>query len=83
MTLRKTYYPQGYPIVNGQITDPALAYVKILEVDRSGVVYAVRDLNNVPTDTGLFCGYTPSTGTIEFLIPFQQDESINIIYAIP
>lgn len=77
MTTHKTYYPT---LGQSTITDAALAYVKVLEVDRSGVVYNLTDLSVLPTDTGLFCGYNQSTGTIEFLIPFNTGESINVIY---
>lgn len=81
MTTRKTYYPIGLPSTETtSITDSALAYVKILEVDREGVVYSLTDLGSLPTDTGLFFGYNASLGRIQFLIPFQTGESINVIY---
>lgn len=77
MTTRKTYYPR--PLASS-ITDPSLAYVKMLELDRSGRVYSKTNLASLPDDTGLFYGHNVSTGTIEFLIPFQPGESINVIY---
>lgn len=78
MTLTKTYYPLAGLY---QITDAALAYCKILMVARSGVEFNV-DINYLNEGGGNFCMYQPSTGTILFNDnqPFNQDESINIVY---
>lgn len=80
MVKEKTYYPlSGFY----EITDAALAYVDVLMVARSGVVYNETDISTLPTDVGLFYGHNSATGSIQFLIPFESNESINVIYEIP
>lgn len=85
MTVEKTYYPQGYPVVNNEVTDAALAYVKPLMVARSGVEHSLTDIDALLLSGQPFYQYIPGSGTLVFnpFNPFQQDESINIIYAIP
>lgn len=79
MTLRQTYYP-----VPGEsnIFDNAIAYVKMLFVARNGVEYDVlTSVNDIMINTRQ-AHYNPSTGVIQFdpNIPFEEQESINIVY---
>lgn len=83
MTVKKTYYPLGLPAVeNSGITDAALAYVQPLMVSRSGVVFSLTENDALLISGSPFYQYTPSTGTITFNpnIPFESNESINVIY---
>lgn len=83
MVVKKTYYPIGLPAAeNIGISDAALAYVQPLMVARSGVVFNLTDNDGVLISGSPFYQYTPSTGTITFNpnIPFESNESINVIY---
>ena len=79
MTLRETYYP-----IPGEsnIFDAAIAYVKMLFVARNGVEYDVlTSINDIIINTRQV-HYNPSTGVLQFdaNIPFNEQESINVIY---
>ena len=79
MTTRKTYYPLPGGI---DILDAALAYVKVLEVDRSGVVYDIINSNNDVFLNSRQVRYASAFGALVFndQIPFNENESINVIY---
>jgi hypothetical protein len=79
MTLRQTYYPIP---TQSSVFDSAIAYVKMLFVARSGVVYDVITNVNDIMITSRQVHYNPSTGIIQFdaNIPFNEQESINVIY---
>ena len=67
MTVQKTYYP----LANlSQVIDADLAYVQILMVSRSGVLYFSDDDVTWLSDTGLFCQHLVSLGIIDFGVPF-------------
>jgi prophage tail gpP-like protein len=79
MTLSKTYNPfQGL----SEITDATLAYSHILMVARSGVVFNYTDVDGTLVSGSPFYQYTPSAGTITFNpnIPFNENETINVVY---
>ena len=79
MTLKKTYYPLAGLL---DITDSAIAYVQVLMVARSGVIYDIIENNNDVFINTRQIRYAPSYGTIFFneYIPFNTDEDIEIIY---
>ncbi len=81
MTVEKTYYP--LPTLN-TITDSGFAYTQIYMVARSGVVHSQSDVDADLVSGSPFYAYDQSTGTITFNpnIPFNENESINVVYEI-
>jgi len=81
MTVEKTFYPS--PTLN-EITDAAFAYTQIFMVARSGVVHSQSNLDADLISGNPFYAYDQSTGTITFNpnIPFNENESINVVYEI-
>ena len=79
MTLRQTYYPVPG---DSNVFDAAIAYVKMIFVARNGVAYDVITNVNDILITNRQVHYNPSTGVIQFdaNIPFEEQESINVIY---
>lgn len=79
MTTKKTYYPL-FGLID--ITDANIAYVTMLMVSRSGVVYdVVIDNDDVFINTRQV-RYAPAFGSLNFneYIPFNQGEDIEIVY---
>ena len=79
MTIEVTYYPL---INQTEITDAQLAYIRPLFVARSGVVHSKTDIDALLVSGSPFYQYNASTGTISFNpnIPFNTDESINVVF---
>ena len=78
MTVRKTYYPFEGDL---SISDSSLAYVKILMVTRSGLQFNVIPYtSSFPPPDERTCLYNNSDGSIVFVINFNSNESINVIY---
>jgi hypothetical protein len=67
---------------DSNVFDAAIAYVKMLFVARSGVVYDVITNVNDIMITSRQVHYNPSIGVIQFdaNILFNEQESINVIY---
>jgi len=79
MTVEKTYHPfTGL----SEITDAPLAYTSIYMVARSGVVHSQSNLDADLISGSPFYAYDQSTGTITFNpnIPFNENETINVVY---
>ena len=86
MVIKKTYYPAGLPAVEAYaIVDASLAYVQPLMVARSGTVHSQTDNDAILISGSPFYQYDPFIGSIIFNpnIPFESNESINVIYEIP
>lgn len=74
--MEKTLYPTAGMTT---VTDPTLAYVTVVSVTRSGVGYYWKsDGPFADTNYAYYGGY----GQFEFLIPFNENETIHILYKL-
>jgi hypothetical protein len=79
MTLEKTYHPaEGL----SSIYDASIAYTKMLMVAREGVLYDIIESNDDILITSRQVRHSPTNGELAFdsNIPFNLNESINIVY---
>jgi hypothetical protein len=80
MVYRKTYNATEGDV---SITDSALAFVKILRVERTDKVYDIYTQDRFDLSTvSLGCVYTDYTGDIRFENSFNNGEKIKVVYEV-
>lgn len=79
MTTKKTYYPLSGLV---DVNDASIAYVTMLMVARSGMLFDIIVNNNDIAINTRQVRYAPSFGALFFNdnIPFNQGEDIEIVY---